>query len=64
MTRFKNKSLLLLLVCILFYSVDYWVYNYVGDHGRYLAGSLLNGSEVLSHWIITYTYIKVAYQTN
>jgi len=61
---FKNKSLLLLLICILFYSVDYWVYNYLEYNGSLPSAALLNGSEAICHWIITYTYIKVAYQTN
>jgi len=58
---FRNKSLLLLLIFILFYSIDYWVYNYLGFHGSYPGGSLLSGSEVMCHWIITYAYIKVAF---
>ena len=57
---FKNKSLLLLLICILFFSVDCWVYNYLEYNGSLPSAALLNGSEAICHWIITYTYIKVA----
>ena len=60
--RLKNKSIIVLLSCILFYSVNYWVYNYLGLHsGANPTGALLSGSEALCHWGITYTYIKVEF---
>lgn len=63
--QLRNKSVLVLLCCILFYSVDYWVFNYLGIHNNsYPASSLVSGSEALCHWVITYTYLKVEFQTD
>jgi hypothetical protein len=63
MYRFKRKTLLILLLSIFAYSVDYWLYNYFSPRDKEPSGAFLSGSEALCHWIISQAYITVGFQT-